>query len=299
MFSELLAELAPYTSKKNRDRFIPFLEKYLPLYSIDTPLRQAAFLATICYESNYFRATKEGRARLGTKARKSQDKYWATGYYGRGLIQLTHERNYRVFFSDAKEAYGVTLKKEDLEKPQWAVVSACLYWRRNEFNSLADRSEFTEIQGYVNRGDPDKPAWGLQDRINLYNTALSILESPTAPATTPASEPALNPPPVIADTNSATPTPTFFETAPTKVQGLFSQLSQIESSVSGSSWATTILTKLAGYAFALIGTLTASPVFLMAGVALILGGLAYLHFSKQRGVGQDKKQPLAFLSSRT
>lgn len=297
MFSELLAELAPYTSKKNRDRFIPFLEKYLPLYSIDTPLRIAAFLATICFESDYFRATKERLARVGTVARHAQNNYWSTGYFGRGLIQLTHKENYLAFFKYAKIAYGVTLKKEDIEKPEWAVVSACWFWQTRRLNTYADLSKFPQIQGLVNRGDANKPAWKLQDRENLYELALSILESPTAPATLPASEPALDPPPVIADTNSATPTPTFFETAPTKVQGLFSQLSQIESSVSGSSWATTILTKLAGYAFALIGTLTASPVFLMAGVALILGGLAYLHFSKQRGaLMQVKKQPLAFLS---
>ncbi len=30
------------------------------------------------------------------EVRRLQDRYWFTGYYGRGLVQITHEKNYRV-----------------------------------------------------------------------------------------------------------------------------------------------------------------------------------------------------------
>jgi predicted chitinase len=59
----------------------------MPRYGIITQKQQAAFLATCAYESQYFQKTKEGLARKGTKARAYQDKYWSTGYYGRGLIK--------------------------------------------------------------------------------------------------------------------------------------------------------------------------------------------------------------------
>src|SRR5258705_13445392 len=95
--SELLAKLVPGTAGMLRNRFIPFLNEACPRYQITTEIRVAAFLATIIFESNYLRATKEGHARAGTKARRAQDKYWSTGYYGRGLIQTTHLENYRLF----------------------------------------------------------------------------------------------------------------------------------------------------------------------------------------------------------
>ena len=55
-------------------------------------------LATVKHESaNTFQPIKEYRAKLGSKARLLQDKYWSTGYYGRGYVQITHKRNYQTF----------------------------------------------------------------------------------------------------------------------------------------------------------------------------------------------------------
>lgn len=55
----------------------------------------AYILATARHESN-FRPIKERRASPSqTTVYNLQNKYWYTGFYGRGFVQLTHERNYR------------------------------------------------------------------------------------------------------------------------------------------------------------------------------------------------------------
>tara|TARA_R110000822_G_scaffold146194_1_gene285207 strand:- start:16679 stop:17278 length:600 start_codon:yes stop_codon:yes gene_type:complete len=51
-------------------------------------------IATAWHES-WLRPIKEIRANTGTTLRETQDRYWFTGYYGRGFVQLTWEDNYR------------------------------------------------------------------------------------------------------------------------------------------------------------------------------------------------------------
>lgn len=59
--------------------------------------RQIAYiLATAWHESRLY-CVKEKRARKGTALRRLQDRYWYTGFYGRGPSQLTWEVNYRKF----------------------------------------------------------------------------------------------------------------------------------------------------------------------------------------------------------
>lgn len=55
-------------------------------------------LATSYHETgkdgNHFAPVKEGRERSNSPRRYNQDKYWLTGYYGRGHIQVTWKENY-------------------------------------------------------------------------------------------------------------------------------------------------------------------------------------------------------------
>jgi hypothetical protein len=53
-------------------------------------------VATVAHECG-FRPRNEMRARQGTKLRQMQDRYWASGFFGRGLSQITWEDNYRRF----------------------------------------------------------------------------------------------------------------------------------------------------------------------------------------------------------
>lgn len=68
-------------------------------------IREIAYgFATIAHETAWtFRPIKEYRAKPGTPARRKQDRYWMTGYYGRGYCQLTWLKNYQK----AAKALGV------------------------------------------------------------------------------------------------------------------------------------------------------------------------------------------------
>lgn len=62
-----------------------------------TDARQVAYILATCYHECRFKSIPEIRAKPGTKIWYMQEKYWHTGYYGRGFCQLTHKYNYQKF----------------------------------------------------------------------------------------------------------------------------------------------------------------------------------------------------------
>lgn len=62
-----------------------------------TDVRQLAYIIATAYHEARFKPIAEIRAKPGTAVRRMQDRYWHTGYYGRGLCQLTWKRNYQKF----------------------------------------------------------------------------------------------------------------------------------------------------------------------------------------------------------
>lgn len=65
-------------------------------YSIKDP-RQVAYILATCYHECRFKSIREIRAPRGSAVWKMQNRYWASGYYGRGFSQLTWEKNYKKF----------------------------------------------------------------------------------------------------------------------------------------------------------------------------------------------------------
>lgn len=180
MTLEQLAAVFP-NARLNAGVFLPALNLAMARWDIDTPRRQAAFLAQVGHESGQLRYVKEqgndrylARYDTGTLALRLGNSPEADGdgqlYCGRGLIQVTGRNNYRAcsmaLFGDER----LLKQPQLLEQPQWAAESAAWFWHSRGLNQLADRGEFNRITRHINGG-----LNGLEDRLRLWARAREVL----------------------------------------------------------------------------------------------------------------------------
>lgn len=159
-------------------QWAPHLSLAMERYAIDSPLRQAAFLAQVGHESGRLRyvreiwnpkqcawqAKYEGRHDLGNTQPGDGERF-----KGRGLIQITGRANYR----DCGAALELDLEAspELLEVPEHAALSAAWYWDTRHLNALADSEAIREITRRINGGFN-----GLDDRMALYKALKKALD---------------------------------------------------------------------------------------------------------------------------
>lgn len=146
--------------------FLECLNTAMSAFEIDTPARQACFLAQIAHESGSLRYTREiadGAAYEGRAALGNTHVGDGKRYVGRGLIQLTGRAN----TENCLTALGrVTSDLEYLETPMGASRSAAWYWKLHGLNQLADKWQFGSISGLINTGHAkDRAINGLDERI--------------------------------------------------------------------------------------------------------------------------------------
>ena len=136
------------------------LNRWLPVYGINTAIRAAHFLSQACCETFQFTAVTENPKNggkeydAGTKiGNKLGNKILGDGpkFIGRGLLHLTGRDNY---FSIGKKL-GVDLINvpssvaSDLDL---AVRTACEYWRNKGLSDFADRDDFNTVVYRINGG---------------------------------------------------------------------------------------------------------------------------------------------------
>lgn len=133
-------------------------------YEINTPVRQAAFLAQLAHESGslkYVRELASGEAYEGRKDLGNNQAGDGVRFKGRGLIQITGRSNY--------EALSVALnfdfikEPEKLELPGAAALSAGWFWNKNKLNIIADSGDFKKLTKRINGGFN-----GLKDRAEHW-----------------------------------------------------------------------------------------------------------------------------------
>lgn len=144
-------------------------------YEINTPARQAAFLAQIAHETGRFKWIREiwgptpaqvryeGRADLGNTQPGDGKRFM-----GRGLIQVTGRANY----TRAAAALGIDCVNhpELLEQPTNAARSAGDFWRTRGLNESADAGQFERITRRINGG-----LNGYTERCVLWDQAKRVL----------------------------------------------------------------------------------------------------------------------------
>ncbi|HTJ97861.1 MAG TPA: glycoside hydrolase family 19 protein [Rhodocyclaceae bacterium] len=142
--------------------------------NIDTPLRQAHFLAQIGHESGELRfhaeiasgAAYEGRKDLGNT--QAGD---GTRFKGRGLIQLTGRANYSAYGkSIGREAELLSHPELVATDPALCVDVAGWYWATHNLNALADTDDVNAVTRRINGG-----LNGLDDRQRLLKRAKALL----------------------------------------------------------------------------------------------------------------------------
>lgn len=162
-------------SGKLADMFVAPLTAAMAEFGIDTPQRQASFLAQVAHESSQLRLTRElwgpTPAQKGYEGRKELgNTYPGDGfrYRGRGLIQITGRDNYRK--CGAMLGFDLLNAPELLEGPTLAARSAAWFWCRNRLNDLADKNDQVGICHRVNGGEN-----GLAERLAFYDEARKVL----------------------------------------------------------------------------------------------------------------------------
>lgn len=82
----------------------------------DGDYRKLAYILATAWHESKLRPIQEIRARSGTALYGQQNRYWPSGYYGRGFVQLTWESNYRKMGDflgvDLVGSPGLALKPE-------------------------------------------------------------------------------------------------------------------------------------------------------------------------------------------
>ncbi len=174
-----LQQIMPKLPQAKRQLYLPFLNKVMEIYEIDTPLRASAFLAQLAHESGELRFMEEiwGPTAQQKRYEPPSDLARRLGntqpgdgfrYRGRGPIQITGRANYKK--------YGDLLRVDlvgnpDLAAtPQYAFSTAALFWKTNGLNELADVQDFITITRRINGG-----LNGLADRQKYYEVAKNVL----------------------------------------------------------------------------------------------------------------------------
>lgn len=170
----LLEVLMPLARPEHAARYFQPLQGCMANNQINTPLRQAHFLAQLGHESGSFRFPEEiadgsryeGRVDLGNTQPGDGKRF-----KGRGLIQITGRVNYTAY-GKARNRDFVTGNNPSLlaTDPMLAADCSGWYWTSRGLNTLADKDDVRQITLKINGGFN-----GLDDRMRRLQLAKCLL----------------------------------------------------------------------------------------------------------------------------
>ncbi len=135
--NEFLKEVMPQSTEANRQKYLEWLNYFMPIYKIDSDKEIAAFVAQIGHESGQLKYSEEiasGKAYEGRRDLGNTQQGDGVKFKGRGLIQITGRFNYTQLSKDLGEDF--IKNPELLSTPKYAVQSACWFWNKNKLNDL-------------------------------------------------------------------------------------------------------------------------------------------------------------------
>lgn len=192
--ADVLRKIAPKVSGKKAVSqaaviagFGAMLPKILPYISVTSPLRISHFLAQVAHESDGFcaageyasGASYEGRADLGNVEPGDGKRF-----KGRGPIQLTGRKNYRLFTAWMRaiqpDCPDFEQRPELVAEWPWAAWAVAFFWSTNNLNTLADNDNLVAVTKRINGGRN-----GLADRGRYLTKTKDIIMAMAAEAIEP------------------------------------------------------------------------------------------------------------------
>ena len=192
MLTELqLREISPGTPIARIRTFLPFLNYYMPLAGIDTPIEVASFLAQVLHESGGLKWLREIWGNTPAQLRYERDfrqpfpertrgrRNWLATqlgnnvkgdgklFMGRGLIMTTGRFNYRRMSIEIFGDERLLTNPELLATPQYPVHSATFYWQWRKIDLHDDDKDIRKETLLVNGGYN-----GMADRQGYFDRAL-------------------------------------------------------------------------------------------------------------------------------
>lgn len=202
-----LKQIMPKLPDAKRATLLPPLQSALNEFAVNTPKREAAFLAQIAHESGELTVFAENlnysaKGLMATWPKRFPDLATAQKYErnpeklanyvyanrvgngneasgdgwrfrGRGPIQITGRENYQKYGSRLNVDLINTSDKAAM--PEVGFRVAGLYWKENGLNELADGEMFETITKRINGG-----LKGLEDRLKYYTRAKQVLGVPAS-----------------------------------------------------------------------------------------------------------------------
>jgi predicted chitinase len=168
---EVLRAVMPNLAAGKASEYLPLLNTAMAEAQINTPKRQAAFLAQLAHESaelRYFEEIASGKAYEGRKDLGNTQPGDGVRYKGRGPIQLTGRANYRA----AGQALGLDLEGDPplAARPDVGFRTAGWFWTKKDLNRFADSGDFRELTRRINGGYN-----GMKERERYHEAAKKAL----------------------------------------------------------------------------------------------------------------------------
>lgn len=151
----------PKAFSESQRRCVQLLLKNADEHGV-TDVRQVAYILGTCYWECKFRSIAEYRAKPEQKdIYEMQNRYWPSGYYGRGYPQLTWKKNYQKYKDEVEIKFGVNIvtDPDQVLRPEigaYILVNGMVLGR---FSGVALKHYFTD--------DPKKSLWiGARQIVN-------------------------------------------------------------------------------------------------------------------------------------
>lgn len=177
--TEQLRAIMPGAKQSSLDSFTDPLNAAMAEFGIDTPARQAMFIAQIAHETGQLRWIVELWGPTSQQQRYDPPDNLAKTlgnvtpgdgrrYRGRGTLQITGRANYATY--GAGLGLDAVTNPEMLELPLHASRVGALYWERKGLNDYADDGDIIMCTRKINGG-----LNGLADRTAFWEKAKEVL----------------------------------------------------------------------------------------------------------------------------